>query len=46
MVLGDTVNTASRVQSIAPPGSVLVDEATQRVARGGVAFSTPFRIMS
>src|SRR5581483_11621093 len=25
MVLGDTVNTASRLQSIAAPGSVLVD---------------------
>ena len=30
MVAGDLVNTASRLQSIAPPSSVLVGEATQR----------------
>ena len=29
MVLGDTVNTASRLQSIAAPGSVLVDDVTR-----------------
>jgi class 3 adenylate cyclase len=29
MVLGDTVNTASRLQSIAQPGTVLVDDATR-----------------
>src|SRR5919204_2042043 len=28
MVLGDTVNTASRLQSLAAPGEVLVDDAT------------------
>ena len=39
MVIGDTVNAASRVQSVAPPGSVLVDEATWRSASGAVAFS-------
>ena len=30
MVAGDIVNTASRVQSVAEPGSVLVGEATRR----------------
>ena len=35
MVAGDLVNTASRLQSVAPPGTVLVGEATQRAARRG-----------
>jgi class 3 adenylate cyclase/tetratricopeptide (TPR) repeat protein len=39
MVIGDTVNAASRVQDVAPPGSVLVDEATWRSASGAIAFS-------
>ena len=39
MVLGDTVNSASRVQSAAPPGTVLVDESTWRAASGAIAFS-------
>ncbi len=39
MVLGDSVNTASRIQSVAPPGRVLVDDATWRVARSGITFS-------
>jgi class 3 adenylate cyclase/tetratricopeptide (TPR) repeat protein len=38
MVAGDLVNTASRLQSIAPPGSVLVGEATQRAAAAAIAF--------
>ncbi|HEX5466967.1 MAG TPA: adenylate/guanylate cyclase domain-containing protein [Candidatus Limnocylindrales bacterium] len=38
MVAGDLVNTASRLQSIAPPGAVLVDEATRRAAGKAVAF--------
>jgi class 3 adenylate cyclase/tetratricopeptide (TPR) repeat protein len=38
MVAGDLVNTASRLQSIAPPGSVLVGEATFHAASGAVAF--------
>jgi hypothetical protein len=39
MVAGDAVNTASRVQSAAEPGSVLVDAATQRLAAAGVGFA-------
>jgi len=38
MVAGDLVNTASRLQSIAPPGTVLVGEATFQAASGAVAF--------
>jgi class 3 adenylate cyclase len=38
LVAGDLVNTASRLQSVAPPGSVLVGEATQRAAAAAIAF--------
>ncbi|MHB8459865.1 MAG: ATP-binding protein [Candidatus Limnocylindrales bacterium] len=38
MVAGDLVNTASRLQSIADPGTVLVGEATQRAASAAIAF--------
>jgi len=38
MVAGDLVNTASRIQSIAAPGAVLVGEATQRAASRAIAF--------
>ena len=38
MVAGDLVNTASRVQSVAPPGAVLVGEATQRAASKAIVF--------
>jgi class 3 adenylate cyclase/tetratricopeptide (TPR) repeat protein len=38
MVLGDTVNSASRVQSAAKPGTVLVDEATWRATSGAIAY--------
>ena len=34
MVAGDLVNTASRVQSVAEPGSVFVGEATREPPRG------------
>jgi class 3 adenylate cyclase/tetratricopeptide (TPR) repeat protein len=38
MVAGDLVNTASRLQSVALPGTVLVGEATQRAASRAIAF--------
>jgi class 3 adenylate cyclase len=38
MVAGDMVNTASRLQSAAMPGTVLVGDATQRAASGAIAF--------
>src|SRR5438046_9755608 len=38
MVAGDLVNTASRLQSAAAPGTVLVGEATERAASGAIAF--------
>jgi class 3 adenylate cyclase len=38
MVAGDIVNTASRLQSVAPPGSVLVGEATHHAASAAIAF--------
>jgi class 3 adenylate cyclase len=38
MVAGDIVNTASRLQSIAPSGSVVVGESTQRAAGRAIVF--------
>jgi class 3 adenylate cyclase len=38
MVLGDTVNTASRLQSIAAPGTVLVDDVTRRSSEAAIAY--------
>ncbi len=38
MVLGDTVNTASRLQSLADPGTVLVDDVTRRASEAAVAY--------
>ena len=38
MVAGDLVNTASRLQSVAPAGTVLVGEGTFRAASGAIGF--------
>jgi class 3 adenylate cyclase/tetratricopeptide (TPR) repeat protein len=38
MVLGDTVNTASRLQSIADAGTVLVDDVTRRASEAAIAY--------
>jgi class 3 adenylate cyclase/tetratricopeptide (TPR) repeat protein len=38
MVTGDLVNTASRLQSVAPADTVLVGEATQRSTRDAITF--------
>lgn len=38
MVAGDVVNTAARLQSVAPTGTLVVGEATFRAAEGAVVF--------
>jgi class 3 adenylate cyclase/predicted ATPase len=38
MVAGDLVNTSSRIQSAAEPGTVLVGEATRRATEAAVVF--------
>jgi tetratricopeptide (TPR) repeat protein len=38
MVAGDVVNTASRIQSAAEPGSVLVGEATRRATEQAIVY--------
>ncbi len=38
MVAGDLVNTASRLQSVAPPGAVLVGETAREAAGPAIAF--------
>jgi class 3 adenylate cyclase/tetratricopeptide (TPR) repeat protein len=38
MVAGDIVNTASRLQSVAPAGSVLVAEATRQASGEAIAY--------
>ncbi|MBI2763375.1 MAG: AAA family ATPase [Chloroflexi bacterium] len=38
IVAGDIVNTAARLQSVAPPGRVLVGEGTFRAAAKAIAF--------
>jgi class 3 adenylate cyclase/tetratricopeptide (TPR) repeat protein len=38
MVAGDLVNTAARVQSLAPPGGVFVGEATRRTTESTIVY--------
>ena len=38
MVAGDLVNTASRIQSVAPPGQVYVGEVTHRATEAGIVY--------
>jgi class 3 adenylate cyclase/tetratricopeptide (TPR) repeat protein len=38
MVAGDLVNTASRIQALAEPGTVLVGEATRRATEAAVVY--------
>ncbi|HEY7940531.1 MAG TPA: adenylate/guanylate cyclase domain-containing protein [Candidatus Limnocylindrales bacterium] len=38
IVAGDLVNTAARLQAAAPPGAVLVGDATRRAAEQAIAF--------
>jgi class 3 adenylate cyclase/predicted ATPase len=38
MVAGDLVNTASRIQSAATPGTVLVGESTRRATEAAIAY--------
>jgi class 3 adenylate cyclase len=38
MVLGDTVNTASRLQGLAAPSEVLVDDVTRRASEAAIAY--------
>ncbi|MDQ3856950.1 MAG: AAA family ATPase [Actinomycetota bacterium] len=38
MVAGDLVNTASRVQAVADPGTVLVGEATRRASQAAIVY--------
>jgi class 3 adenylate cyclase/tetratricopeptide (TPR) repeat protein len=39
MVAGDLVNTASRIQAIASPGTVLVGEATRRASEAAIEYA-------
>jgi class 3 adenylate cyclase/tetratricopeptide (TPR) repeat protein len=38
MVVGDLVNTASRIQTVAPPGGVFVGDTTRRATEAAIAF--------
>ncbi len=39
LVVGDRVNTASRVQAAAPPGHCYVDEATRRATEAAIVYA-------
>jgi len=39
MVAGDAVNTAARVQSVAPPGQVWVDETTRLLTSSAISYA-------
>jgi class 3 adenylate cyclase/tetratricopeptide (TPR) repeat protein len=39
LVVGDRVNTASRVQSTAEPGTLFVDEVTRRASSAAIAYA-------
>lgn len=38
LVVGDIVNTASRLQSVAPPGTVVVGESTKELTSGAIRY--------
>jgi class 3 adenylate cyclase/tetratricopeptide (TPR) repeat protein len=38
MVVGDPVNTASRLQALAAPGTVLVDDVTRRASEAAITY--------
>ncbi len=38
-IVGDVVNTASRLEALAPPGGVVVDQRTYLSARGAIEFT-------
>ena len=38
LVIGDRVNTAARIQSVADPGTCFVDEATKRATSAAIAY--------
>jgi class 3 adenylate cyclase len=39
MIAGDLVNTASRIQAVAEPGSVLVGDSTKRATEAAIAYA-------
>jgi class 3 adenylate cyclase/tetratricopeptide (TPR) repeat protein len=39
LVTGDSVNTAARIQSVAEPGHLFVDETTRQVTSSSIAYS-------